>query len=241
MQAEPARGTGARKHHEISSRGWHLWRLSDEEYACLVRYALPIQTNYHLLFRLASRGPSLLRAFLALQEEFGPDTGRHDPDKSSFSFPLLLTLGPTALPAYLLAVTDIRCTVNVAMARLCRTEPGFEARTHYHDPDPCELSQEQMDGVVSYLYGFLDGYGGCLERQHTAPFFRCVPTELYLYGHDGAAGFDREFGSDSPDGSDPCRAFRAAVRELEAKYPRRPHGPAGDAERLIAWITSGDE
>jgi len=226
-------GTTRRRHLDLEDSRWQLWRLTDDESTALVRHALAIRENSELIWRLScGSGPTLLQAFLALKEAFGPSSKRRDRYKCSFSFPLLLTLGPDPLPAYLLHVLDLKGTIRVPMARLCAQRPDPAQRNRTHDPDPAELSQGQMDWLVSFLYDHLSRRGAVLEQQPATPFFRGIESVLFIYGHDGRAGFARNFESLGDGGASAHDAYRAACRELEARRPRR------DARRLIARITS---
>jgi hypothetical protein len=186
----------ARRHLRLFHGRWHLWRVSDQDYATLRRHALPIAEDHRLIVALNLQVPDeerlqLGKTVVALEDVFGPSSPGFDPWKGSFLFPLLLTLGDGRDKGYLIHCHDHKGIVYCPLYRLVDAEPESSELRSYHEPIEQEFSREEMGLMVTHFYCFLLAYGQSLDERPVEPFCRAVDAENLLYGCDGRQFFER--------------------------------------------------
>lgn len=221
-----------RPHVELSGGRWHLWRLADEEFAALGQHALPIEQNFALLAELHRERTftrvhlSLGVALTVLELKFGPSSSLFDNYRSSFSFPLLLTIQRQRRISYLLRCHDHRGVLYFPMYRIVPGDPSLEERSMCHPPAAGEFSRHEMDEFVRCIHGYLGGHGSLLDAESVTPFYRAVWSDLILYGHHGSCFFERTCTH--------SKEFERLRQELDAEFgPRRRRSLSNRVETMI--------
>jgi hypothetical protein len=226
----------ARPHMQLATGQWYLWRLGDDEFVSLGHHALPLVQNYQLLLRLSQRTLpsgatlSLGHTLAVLERRFGPSSPLFDNYRGSFSFPLLLTFEREQRKSMLVRCHDHRGMLHFPQYLIIPSDPSVEERSHCHAPETQELSQVELDEVITSLHGYLIEQAALLETELVAPFYRAVQSDLLVYGYDSGAFFERSY---------PCWAdYEQARQELEVRLgPRRARSSSDRVERMIDRVT----
>jgi hypothetical protein len=197
-----------------------LYRLSDEEYSQLGDRSFPIQFDELFMFDIAldrantSEELTLPKALVILEHKFGASSSRLDKWKQAFSFPLLLAIEkPNGTFYYLLRITDRRGSIDFDLFRIIDDLKYVGKNlTFSSQPLDDELSQTEIENVISYLWGFLEGFASHLDRWESEikPFFRHIDSSHVIYGYWDGKFVEEEI--EDPD------EYEAVVRDLKAKY-----------------------
>ncbi len=226
----------ARPHIELGEGQWHLWRLADDEFMSLAQHALPIDQNFTLLRVLRLRAldanvDSILgRTLTVLERELGPSSSRFDSFSASFSFPVLITFERQPRVSYLLRCHDHRGDLYFPMYRIVPGDPTVAERSVSHPPVASEFSGADMDELVVELHDFILNSSRGPLSDLVAAFYRAIPSDLTLYGHDGHDFFEHSY--------ETAAAFEHARHALDARLRlRRRRSSSNRVERFIEQVT----
>jgi hypothetical protein len=220
-----------------------LYRLSDKEYSQLRDHSFPIRIEALFLLKLAltrsnsSEELTLPKALVILEHEFGASSIQLDRWKQTFSFPLLLSIEkPNGLFYYLLRITDYRGGIEFDLFRIIDDIKYIDKDLNFNSqPIADEFSQVEIESVICYLWGFLQGFARHLDRWlEIKPFFRHVDSNHIIYGY-----WDGKFVEEQIDDLD---EYDGIVQELETRYgePKRSEPEkVANIQELIQSISQG--
>ena len=205
---------------ESSQFYFSLLRLTDDEYKEFRTRSFPIRYDTMVLWSLRRRrqnGSSLLmlpKLFVLLEKEFGRSSTFYDSWKQGFSFPFLLKIQKSIGPLYyLLRIDDYRGGIEFNLYRVI-DEAKFSEKDPdiYQSPIEEELSEMEISHIVSYIWGFYEGYAESYFtlNPHITPFFRYIASENLVYGYWDDQFIEKVFEDDND-----CRVL---VKTLEEKY-----------------------
>ncbi len=229
-----------RPHHQFNAKRFpfSLWRLSHQEYLQLRSRSFPIRYNDFFLLRLSldqENSPNELnlpKALLVLEEEFGQSSTHLDSWKQTFSFPFLLAIDkPTGTFRYVLKVEDYRGGLEF---NLYRVVDDFnyvgENLQVYHLPIADEFSEDEIEYVITYLWGFLQGCSIRFSQLQgeIKPFFRHVDASHVIYGY-WEGKFVEEVIEDSEE-------YETIVQKLEERYGEPAISDSTQVSRIQAMI-----
>jgi hypothetical protein len=205
---------------ESSQFYFQLLRLTDQEYQDLRTRSFPIQYDEMILWSLArsnDRESELLtlpKLLLLLEQDFGRSSALYAPWKQGFSFPFLLEIQKDIGPLYyLIRIADYRGHIEMKFYRVIDDAKYLEINPDvYHPPSVAELSQFEIAHMVSYIWGFYQGYAQSYfqDQSHITPFFRYIASENLVYGY-----WDNQFVEQQFQDDQDCRDL---VADLEQKY-----------------------
>jgi hypothetical protein len=153
-----------------------------------------------------------------------------DAHHGSFSFPLLLTTERERRISLLLRCHDHRGTLYLPLYRITSGDPSEHERARLHEPEDADLSRSDTDEFMMLFHSYVLELAAWRETGLVARFFRAIPSDLTLYGHDGAAFFECRYGR--------WGDFEAARQALEAQLgTRRPRTTSNRVERFIDEVT----
>jgi hypothetical protein len=220
-------------HHRFKANtfAFEIWRLTDEHYRQLRSRSFPIRFNSLFTLGLFSRSRNtadeltLAKALLLLEDDFGPSSNQFDHWKQSFSFPFLLAIEqPNGKFYHLLKIADYRGSLEFQLARvvddICYADKDLGV---YHEPIVAELSQSEIEYLISYLWGYLKGMARYLPKfmPEIKPFFRHIDSNHIIYGY-----WDGKFVDETIEDE---KRYERKVQKLKAKYGE----PApSDAEKV---------
>jgi hypothetical protein len=194
-----------------------LWRLSDAEYDQLRSQSFQISIDGLWLLHLALDrcGPNELnlpKALLVLEAEFGRSSTALDDWKQTFSFPFLLAITkPSGTFYHLLKIADYRGNLEFCLYRIVDDLKYDNERLDVlHQPIADEFSGDEIKYVISYLWGFLEGYASQFCKWEIKPFFRHVDSNHVIYGYWDGKFVDEEI--------DDLEEYQQMVQTLEARY-----------------------
>jgi hypothetical protein len=194
-----------------------LWRLNDAEYQQLRSQSFRIQIDGLWLLRLAldRRDPdelNLPKALLVLEAEFGHSSTYLDHWKQTFSFPFLLAITkPSGTFYHLLTIADYRGGLEFWLYRIVDDIKYSQERLDLsHQPIADEFSDDEIKYVISYLWGFLEGYASQLCQREIKPFFRHVDSSHVIYGYWDGKFVEEEI--------DDLEEYQKMVQTLNAQY-----------------------
>jgi hypothetical protein len=208
-----------RFHHQFAAESvpFSLWRLRDAEYDQLRSQSFRIEIDGWWLLKLAldRRGPdelNLPKALLVMEAEFGHSSTYLDDYKQTFSFPFLLAITkPSGTFYHLLTIADYKGGLEFWLYRIVDDLKYSDERLdRSHQPIAAEFSADEIKYVISYLWGFLEGYASQLGKRKIQPFFRHVDSSHVIYGY-----WDGEFVEEEIDDSE---EYQQMVRTLRTKY-----------------------
>lgn len=225
-----------RPHLQLAEGRWCLWRLADDEFVALGHHALPLQQNYELLLRLHQRtlrnGSRLTlgHSLAALELRFGPSSPLFDAHHGSFSFPLLITTERQRRISLLLRCHDHRGMVYFPLYYVTTGDPSPSERARCHVPNDGDLSLADADEFVMLFHSYLLEQAAQREAGLVASFYRAIPSDLTVYGHDNGTFFERRYA---------CWGdYQNAHQELEARLGHRRIRSSSDrVEHLIDEVT----
>ena len=212
--------TRPQRQFESSQFYFSLWRLTDDEYCDLRTHSFPIQYDALFLWHLRQSDVSeypllnLPKLLFLLEKEFGRSSKLYDEWKQGFSFPYLLAIQKAIGPLYyLLKIADYRGGIEFNLFRVIDNVKYInENPEHYHPPIADELTETEIQHMVSYIWGFYQGYAESYFKSepHITPFFRDIPSNHLIYGywedHFVEQFFERE------------EDYREVVTKLEVDY-----------------------
>lgn len=208
-----------RFHHQFAAEQvpFSLWRLSDAEYQQLRSQSFRIQLDGMWLLRLAldRHGPdelNLPKTLLVLEAKFGRSSTYLDDWKQTFSFPFLLAITkPSETFYHLLTIADYRGALEFWLYRIGDDLKYSQERLDIsHQPIANEFSDDEIKYVISYLWGFLEGYASQRCQGEIKPFFRHVDSNHVIYGY-----WDGKFVEEQIDD---LEEYEQMVRTLKATY-----------------------
>jgi hypothetical protein len=199
---------------------FELWRLNDVEYQQLRSRSFSIRYNslFMLSLALIDRGKPdeliLPKVLLVMEEEFGKSSKYIDDWKQTFSFPFLLAIHkPHGFFYYLLRIEDSRGGLEFNLCRVVDElkHVGLDLRVS-HLPIEDELSNAEIEYLVSYLWGFLQARSEFLHifQPDIKPFFRHIDASHVFYGY-----WDGKFVEEVIENE---TKYLRAVKKLTAKY-----------------------
>jgi hypothetical protein len=137
----------------------------------------------------------LPKVFLAAQALFGRTSLHFDPDKGSFSFPLVLSATRDGLALrYFILLRDCRGSIEAPFHRL-QNERRAPLLTQSQAPVEHELSRAEINDLTDCLIGFLRAHGDGLAVI-APPFHRAVRSEFLVYGCRSGEPFERTFANE---------------------------------------------
>jgi hypothetical protein len=217
-----------------------LWRLRDHEYDQLKLHSFSIKINDFLIFQLALEEHNtpneltLPKALLVLEANFGQSSTYLDSWKQTFAFPLLLGIEkPSGTFYYLLKITDCRGGLEFWFRRVMDNLKYVDKNDRFSQPPIAdELSDDEINYIIAYLWGFMKGYAKSLGTIYPIqPFFRHVDSSHIIYGYwDGK--FVEEVIEDSEQ-------YQQMVQHLESLYNTKPSDleQVSQTQALIQSIT----
>jgi hypothetical protein len=224
-----------RHQHQFDAKQFpfSLYRLSDAEYSQLLDRSFPIRINRLFLLKLVFDrldNPDRLtlpKALLGLEDMFGASSSYLDRAKQAFSFPLLLAIvKPSGTFYHLLQITDRRGSVDFDLYRII-DDIKYADRDLMLSSEPItdELSQLEIEYIIIYLWGFLEGFSHHIHQRYPKiePFFRQIDSNHIIYGY-----WDGKFVEEEIEDND---EYDRIVGELEARYGR-PETP--DTEKVAS-------
>jgi hypothetical protein len=213
-----------------------LRRIGDCRYRRLARNGLVIQENYGFLMDLLRdrrRYGELLNLaefYVAFKEIFGESGSCFDDWKGAFAFPFeVAVFKEDAVYCYVLNVINWRDTVEFNFRKvLPPDERGFE-RAVIHPPFAAEFSTDEMNTLVAFLYGYVEGALRVIRRYYTDEFVRQVSSNLILFGFHQGRFFEEQY--------DDCAEFGAARKRLvQATGTPAGHGATTDKEAKLEEV-----
>lgn len=169
---------------------FNLLRLTDEEYRKLRARSFRIQYKDWFLVALITedaRSLNLPKLLVLLEQDFGRSSDYFDSYKQGFAFPFLLEIQKAIGSLYyLLTITDYRGGIEFHFYRVMDTLDYVNQNPNLcHPPLEHELSEAEIEYMVTYLWGFYEGYGKSYfeSRPHITPFFRSIPSSGLVYGY----------------------------------------------------------
>ncbi len=186
--------------HSKSSTQFHLWRLSNDEYNYFRDTCIPIQRDYGFYLRMYLEDRDdpqpLPRAFVSLQHLFGLSSELFDNWKSSFRFPLLLSLERNSERVfYLLNIFDDRGEIEYDFYRLVDGEINSKITSTCHEPFELEFSREEINLFIAYFKGYLSGIATCSDQLRFQPFLKTIASSNILYGYKNQEFFMQQYDS----------------------------------------------
>lgn len=199
---------------------FELWRLNDVDYKQLRSRSYSIRYNPLFMLSLASmdRGKPdeliLPKVLLVMEEEFGKSSKYIDDWKQTFSFPFLLAIHkPNGIFYYLLRIEDFLGGLEFNLCRVVDELKyvGLDLQVS-HLPIEDELSNSEIEYLVSYLWGYLQARSQFLHilQPDIKPFFRHVGASHVLYGYWDGKFVEEVIKNETK--------YLRAVKKLEAKY-----------------------
>jgi hypothetical protein len=191
IAAEP----GKRPHAVLHAPKLHpivASRLLDHELERIAPRLQPLERDYNLELRraLARERCVLPKVFVAAERLFGRTSGRFDPYKCSFRFPLLITEAPGKAPLrYVALLEDVRGSVLLPFSRL---ERQVVSDRGYQKPIDDELSRDDLNYLTDYLLGYLDGFAESTAVSAPA-FYRVIQSEYTVYGYREGDWFEDSY------------------------------------------------
>lgn len=223
--------TSALLEFEIEGAHIRLRRVDDWQYRGLVDRSNFVQDDFMFSIQLeryhrsAGLELELGQIYVALTALFGNSSVTFDNYKCSFSFLFLLGAhvgGQTF--QYTLDAGDLRGGMDWRFRRVyARTDP--RPRTHSADPLTDGLSRDQLNEIISWLYGYIRGYFEVTQASFQTPFYRFVPAARLVYGLEDGAFFQREFTSE--------KKYQAELKRLAKKIPENILEDASDTPDSI--------
>lgn len=212
--------TDAKRHELELKRGetqFHLWRLTEDEFRQLRSTSLPIKDDNRFLLHLLlsdRNNPerlSLPKALVTMEYLFGKASDWFNKFKSSFSFPLLLVLKKTiGRFLYLLRIEDYRGALEFRFyCILANGVDGYDINI-CREPFEAEFSREEINQLISYLYGYLAGAAKSLCKLPVQPFLRHIDASQILYGYKAGEFFEEQIES--------VEQYEAAIQAFETAY-----------------------
>ncbi len=180
---------------------------------------------------------NLAKALLVLEAEFGRSSTYLDDYKQTFSFPFLLAITkPSGTFYHLLTIADYKGGLEFWLYRIVDDLKYSDERLdRSHQPIADEFSADEIKYVISYLWGFLEGYASQLCQREITPFFRHVDSSHVIYGYWDGKFVEEEI--------DDLEEYQQMVQTLTAKYGR-PEIPAAEkvngTRALIQAIVQND-
>lgn len=186
---------------------YHLAHLNDMLYALLWEQSVAIHDeSYWNLFLLKQslerHGEQPLQfgqIYVALKHLCGHESSAvRDTWKSGFLFPFLLTgtWNQQGL-LYLLRIATYRSSLEMSLRRLMAVDHTSLDRHVIRQPLENELPQAAITELCMRLYGFLEGYIRTIPHNAIEPFYRCINSNLILFGYRDGAFFEQHY--DDPD------------------------------------------
>lgn len=228
----------SRPHHRFNAKQFpfSLWRLSDREYLQLRSQSFPIRYKDFFLLRLSLKQENspdelnLPKALLVLEQEFGQSSTHLDSWKQTFSFPFLLALDkPTGTFRYVLKIEDYRGGLEFNLYRVVDDFKYVGELQAYHLPIGDEFSEDEIEYVITYLWGFLEerSIRSRLECE-IKPFFRHVDASHIIYGY-----WEGKFVEEVIDDSE---EYETMVQKLLERYSEAEISDAEQVSRIQAII-----
>ncbi len=174
-------------------------RISDERYRALKAEAFPIFEQWPAFSRFQydqtiDESPlSLAEYYAFMRIRFG-DSGRvHDDWKGIFSFPFELEfLNSGICHRYVVNVVNWRSTVELRFAKVIENKQGLD-RSIYRRAVSEEFSEEQMEYLDAYLYGFVAANRKVMRYCDIPDFVRKIEMESVILGHRDGRFFERRY------------------------------------------------
>lgn len=139
---------------------------------------------------------TLPQFYASLVSYFGPSGRLYDDDKGSFAVPFKMTVkrGETQF-RYLLKLNNYRARVDTDLYRVMRPGETYKPG-EYREPISDELSKKDIQQLVGFIFGFLEGWFIGMPKWNT-PFLKEIRSELILYGYSKRSGgfFEEEYES----------------------------------------------
>jgi hypothetical protein len=204
-----------------------LVRLDDADFFRLHRRSIAIEEDnsfqlYLLYMYREGRLPSLPQSYLALVDLFGDSGHSFDNYKGSFSFPLALDVDKGGRTfAYLLEIGDYRGSLEFRLRKIVAEDDERLPQHRYHAPLPEELSREQINRLIVYLHGFLQGYWQSIRNRAHRPFRHAIPSNGILYGYCNGRCFEKAFKS--------TQRYEAACRRYDKLIEHAKQAGEGEA------------
>jgi hypothetical protein len=199
---------------------FELWRLNDVDYKQLRSRSCSIRYNSLFMLSLASMDRGKLdelilpKVLLVMEEEFGKSSKYIDDWKQTFSFPFLLAIHkPNGIFYYLLCIEDFCGGLEFNLCRVVDElkHVGLDLQVS-HLPIEDELSNSEIEYLVSYLWGYLQARSqfSHILQPDIKPFFRHVGASHILYGYWDGKFVEEVIKNETK--------YLRAVKKLEAKY-----------------------
>ena len=139
------------------------------------------------------------KIYAALRIFSGRETVRSfDSYKMSFCFPFLLKIekdGCREEFEYVLLVQDFKGWLEFPFYRIIdeKEREEFKNELNYcHKPFNEELTREEMDGIVSYIRGYIQGVTGNITEWYDEDFSHYVEAIRLTYGFEGGHFYQYE-------------------------------------------------
>lgn len=212
-----------------------LTRLDDDRYVQLAGNSVPIkedigfQMDLILHDRRRGKHVSLGEYYAAFEAVFGESGQLYDDYKGAFSFPFEVSVFKTeAVYLYLLNVLNWRSTVEFRFSKVISPEVVTDEmdRMVIRPPFSDEFSADDMNKVVAFLYGFVEGAVGTFRRFPIDEFVKKLESNLILFGYKNGAFFEEQY--DDPE------EFSAAWKQVSTAVKR-----SGAAFDKTAALRSG--
>jgi len=137
---------------------------------------------------------NLAEIYAAFEASFGESGLYFDDYKGAFSFPFeVAVFRGEAVYLYLLNVANWRSTIEFLFRKVISPDSRDFDRMVIHPPFSDEFSADDINTVVAYLYGFVQGVVDTFRRHPIEEFVKKVDSNLILFGFREGAFFEEQY------------------------------------------------
>lgn len=198
-----------------------LWRLNDTEFRKeLEPYSQDISAriDFHHAIELTrfceSHEFNFAKTLFVLELWFGESSDMHDPDKGSFSFPLLVHVKKsTGTFFYTANLYDSKGSFGIRLQRVME-KPVFD-QLGSAPPIDSEWSQQILGRFALRLHELMKEAFDHYQGSPPTPFLKEVTASLLLYGYLDDEYFEQEFNSRTK--------YERTLKTLSSKLPKINH------------------
>ncbi|MCC2693914.1 hypothetical protein [Nodularia sp. LEGE 04288] len=220
---------------ELEGIKYELWRLDDYEYRKIQKNSLAIKDDssfYNDIYLSEDKNKSnldLAKSFITLTWLFGNSSDLVDSYKSSFSFPLLLTINKAIGSfLYLLHIFDSKGWIYYRLYKVFEDESDIPDKIQ-NEIFESELTRQEINNFLNYIHTYINASFNSLNSVTVPePFLKAIDASCMIYGYHNNQYIEEEYNDE--------QSYQAALERfrLVGLWPWQPQ----NINALLQTITS---
>lgn len=199
---------------------FRLHRIDDLEYFDSHQRSIAIEDDLGFLLQLSltfehSRSRLTFgEVYAALERLTGAGSRSYVEYKGSFAFPFELeVINGEQRSYYQLTIRNLKSSLDFPLRRFVDPDDKRLQSHTYFAPFADEFSRGEINHLILWLHGYLEGYAETIPEDSIKPFLQQVDSSLILFGHCDGGFFEEQF--ETQEEFDAARASWQAQIEWE--------------------------